>query len=135
MSTAMTPADNVLSNPAACIPSLSFDNAEPEQVQTCWETILLVEDEVFVREVTQEVLEMAGYTVITACDAAEAIRVFERHNNLVHLLVTDVVMPGMNGRELANRLLMRRPDLKTIFISGYADNAVVREGFGVPSAA
>jgi two-component system, cell cycle sensor histidine kinase and response regulator CckA len=134
MGTVMTPPESILSNPGACIPVLSPDSAEPEQTQNCWETILLVEDEAFVRDVTQEVLEMCGYTVLTACDAAEGIRVFERHSGPVHLLVTDVVMPGMNGRELAGRLLLRCPNLKTIFISGYADNAVVREGAGISSA-
>lgn len=135
MGTLMTSAESVRLHTQAAIPVLSIDTTEPEQIQNCWETVLLVEDEVFVRDVTQEVLEMCGYTVLTACDAADAIRRFEHHKGPVHLLITDVVMPGMNGRELAGRLLLRCPDLKTIFISGYADNTVLREGAGITSAA
>lgn len=128
----MTSPETILSNPG-CVPVLSFDNPASDQTQNCWQTILLVEDEAFVRDVTQEVLEMSGYTVLTAADGTEAIRLFEQHTSPVDLLVTDVVMPGMNGRELANRLLMRCPGLKMIFISGYADNPVVREGTGLAS--
>lgn len=134
MGTSTVTPGTVLSEMVPCIPVLSVEDSESEQNQNCWETILLVEDELFVRDVTQELLEMCGYTVLTACDAAEGIRVFDRHKGPVHLLVTDVVMPGMNGRELAKRLMVRCPELKTIFISGYADNPVVREGTGIQSA-
>lgn len=128
MCTTSTPAETMLSTTTPCIAALSLEHCEPEQNQDCWETILLVEDEASVRAVTQEVLEMCGYTVLTASDAAEAIRVFERHNETIHLLVTDVVMPGMNGRDLANRLRQRCPNLKTIFVSGYANDAITHEG-------
>lgn len=104
-----------------------------EQERSCWETILLVEDEAYVRDVTREVLELCGYTVISAENADAAIRVFEEYQGVIHLLVTDVVMPGMNGRELAHRLTERCPELKAIFISGYTDNAVVRNGFRNPN--
>lgn len=113
-------------------PSVMADcqEGEEQQLDTCGETILLVEDETYVRDITREVLEMCGYTVLSAKDANEGISIFERHQGEIHLLLTDVVMPGMNGRELAERLMARRPGLKAIFISGYTDNAVVRDGFG-----
>lgn len=107
---------------------------DEEQPDTRCETILLVEDEAYVRDITQEVLEMCGYTVLSAKDANEGISIFEQHQGEIHLLVTDVVMPGMNGRELAQRLMARRPSLKAIFISGYTDNAVVRNGFEDPKS-
>jgi two-component system cell cycle sensor histidine kinase/response regulator CckA len=129
MGTSATGFEHVVAG-SAYIPTLSTENTEPQETRSCWETILLVEDEPFVRDVTQEVLETCGYTVLSASNADQGIRTFERHHGPVHLLITDVVMPGMNGREFANRLLQRCPDLKTIFISGYSDNAVLREGAG-----
>jgi two-component system, cell cycle sensor histidine kinase and response regulator CckA len=113
------------------IPNVGPDlqNHDCEQTQPRLETILLVEDESYVLDITREVLEMCGYTVRSAKDAREAIRIFDESEENIHLLVTDVVMPGMNGRELAQRLIERSPQLKAIFISGYTDNAVVRNGF------
>ncbi len=93
--------------------------------------ILLVEDEGFVREVATEILETAGYSVITAKTGKEALEVFQEHGPF-ELLVTDVVMPGMNGHELAQELEGLQPGLKTIYMSGYPDNAIVRESFGSP---
>jgi len=90
------------------------------------ETILLVEDESYVREVACEILESAGYTVVAANSAKEALAMFEKDGPF-HLLVTDIVMPGMNGRELAKKLLSLKPDLKTIYMSGYTDSAIVRQ--------
>jgi len=112
------------------IPQLISDSEEriAEQDGVSCKTILLVEDEPYVRDIAREVLEMCGYLVLSAKDAAEGIAIFEQHRGNIHLLVTDVVMPGMNGRELAERLIGRCPGLRTIFISGYADNSVVRSG-------
>jgi len=90
------------------------------------EAILLVEDENYVREVACEILESAGYTVVSATSAKEALAMFEKDGPF-HLLVTDIVMPGMNGRELAKKLLALKPDLKTIYMSGYADSAILRQ--------
>ena len=90
------------------------------------ETILLVEDENYVREVACEILETAGYTVVSANCAKEALAMFEKDGPF-HLLVTDIVMPGMNGRELAKQLLSLKPDLKTIYMSGYTDSAIIRQ--------
>jgi len=92
------------------------------------EMILLVEDEEFVRSVTKEVLEMNGYLVLEARDAQEGLEIFGKHGSEIDLLLTDVVMPGMNGRDLAARLVERKPLLKTIFMSGYTDNAIMRKG-------
>lgn len=91
-------------------------------------TILLVEDEGYVRDVATEILETAGYTVIVAKSGPEAIAVFEKHGPFT-LLVTDVVMPGMNGRELANKLISLQPSLKTIYMSGYTDSPLIRQDF------
>jgi len=92
-----------------------------------WETILLVEDEGFVREVTSEVLESAGYTVLKASNATEALQAFGEFQGEVHLLLTDVIMPGKSGRELAQELRATQPGLKTIFMSGYSDHQVLRQ--------
>lgn len=92
-------------------------------------TILLVEDEDFVRTVTREVLELEGYRVLEALDAETGFELYVQHSQIIELVLTDVVMPGLNGREFANRLLSLRKELKIIFMSGYTDNAVIREGF------
>ena len=92
------------------------------------ETILLVEDAQRVRAVVREILEMSGYTVLEARHGAEAVEVANRHAGPIHLLVTDVVMPQMSGRELAQRLATLRPDLKVLYMSGYTDDAIVRHG-------
>src|SRR5947208_16963181 len=90
-------------------------------------TILLVEDEKFVREVAGEILLSAGYCPLQAWCAAEARRLFYEHAD-VHPLVTDVVLPDDNCAHLAQELASRRPGLKTIFISGYPESAVARAG-------
>ena len=92
------------------------------------ETLLLVEDEDAVRALAREVLGGAGYVVLEAADGAEALLLCERHPGPIHLLLSDVVMPEMGGRELADRLTALRPGLKVLFLSGYADDAVVRHG-------
>jgi PAS domain S-box-containing protein len=92
------------------------------------ETILLVEDAQRVRAVVREILEMSGYVVLEARHGAEALEISNRHPGAIHLLVTDVVMPQMSGRELAQRLATLRPDLKVLYMSGYTDDAIVRHG-------
>jgi CheY-like chemotaxis protein len=92
------------------------------------ETILLVEDAQRVRAVVREILEMSGYAVLEARHGAEALEVSNQHAGPIHLLVTDVVMPQMSGRELAQRLATLRPDLKVLYMSGYTDDAIVRHG-------
>lgn len=81
-------------------------------------TILLVEDEAFVRNVACEILEEAGYEVLTARTGSEAILLFQERGPM-QLLVTDMVMPGMNGRDLADKLTSVCPALKTLYMSGY----------------
>jgi PleD family two-component response regulator len=81
-------------------------------------TILLVENETFLRQVTCEILESAGYRVSQSRNAAEAISAFQEYKTIVRLLLTDVVLPGQNGRDLANDLRIVCPKLRIIFISG-----------------
>jgi two-component system, cell cycle sensor histidine kinase and response regulator CckA len=84
------------------------------------ETILLVEDEPAVRGLFAQALRQAGYTVIEARNGAEALEVFDRINGAIDLLLTDIRMPFLGGSELAGQLLARRPDLRLLYISGYA---------------
>ena len=92
------------------------------------ETVLLVEDEAGVRNLSKFVLESNGYSVLEAGHGQEALAVAERHEGAIHLLVTDVVMPGMSGRQLANELCEVRPGTRVLFMSGYTDEHIVRHG-------
>jgi two-component system cell cycle sensor histidine kinase/response regulator CckA len=89
------------------------------------ETILLVEDEDGLRSLASDVLQMSGYTVITAPNAKEAFEIHSQQRDRIHLLLTDVVMPGASGRELAEQLKARDPQLKILYMSGYTDDTVV----------
>jgi signal transduction histidine kinase len=100
---------------------------EPESLDGT-ETVLLVEDQDEVRLVAQEILRRCGYHVIMARNAGEALLTCERHPRTIHLLLTDVVMPQMSGRELAERLASVRPDMKVLYMSGYTENAIVHHG-------
>lgn len=92
------------------------------------ETILLVEDEEGVRKLVREMLRLRGYRVLEAGSGQEALRIGRAHSGPIHLLLTDVVMPRMQGSELARRLLAMRPRLKVLFMSGYTDNMVLQHG-------
>jgi signal transduction histidine kinase/CheY-like chemotaxis protein len=92
------------------------------------ETILLAEDEDGVRALTRTALQRYGYTVLEARDGVEAISICQQHEGPVHLLLTDVVMPGMSGRELAESLSPFRPETKVLYMSGHTDDAIVRHG-------
>jgi CheY-like chemotaxis protein len=96
------------------------------------ETLLLVEDEAAVREVTRAQLESLGYRVLACANASEAMLVAAGHREPLDLLLTDVVMPGMNGRELAERLTAARPGLRVLFSSGYGEDVVARHGIVEP---
>jgi two-component system cell cycle sensor histidine kinase/response regulator CckA len=80
-----------------------------------------------VRALAREVLRRQGYVVLEGRHGVDALRVAERHTDDIHLLVTDVVMPHMSGRELSDRLATARPAMKTLFMSGYSDHALVHD--------
>jgi two-component system cell cycle sensor histidine kinase/response regulator CckA len=92
------------------------------------ETILVVEDEAALREITRECLENRGYTVLEAAHGMGALELSQVYKAPIHLLITDVIMPGLTGRELAQRLTAERPEMKVIYMSGYTDDAVIRRG-------
>ncbi|MGB8800442.1 MAG: CHASE4 domain-containing protein [Candidatus Acidiferrales bacterium] len=92
------------------------------------ETILFVEDEQSVRELVSEYLSARGYQVLDASDGQQALEMAAAHTGKIQLLITDVVMPRLSGRELAARLTAARPDLKILYISGYTDDSVFRHG-------
>ena len=92
------------------------------------ETVLLTEDEEPVRQLVKTILESNGYEVLEATCGEEALCLFKEHIAPVHLIVTDVVMPRMSGRELAETLKTLRPDIKVLYLSGYTDDAIVRHG-------
>jgi CheY-like chemotaxis protein len=92
------------------------------------ETVLLVEDDPAVRAVNRRALRQSGYAVLEAGDGAEALRVATQHPGPIHLLLTDVVMPGWGGRQLAERLSALHPAARVLYVSGYPDDAVVQRG-------
>jgi CheY-like chemotaxis protein len=92
------------------------------------QTVLLVDDERDLREATARFIAKAGYRVLTASNGAEALEVAERHPGPIDCLVTDVMMPGMDGRQLAHRFLSDRPDTRVVFISGYAEALIDDDG-------
>ena len=106
--------------------------AEPERpVQVARrgsETVLLVEDDEALRTLAREILSILGYTVLEATSPSEALRLAERHPGTIHVLLTDVVMPQMNGRQVADHLLVARPGLKVLFMSGYTDATIMQHG-------
>jgi PAS domain S-box-containing protein len=92
------------------------------------ETILVVEDDAAVRPLVRGVLLSRGYSVLEASGGDEALSVSESHRGPIKLLVTDLVMPGMNGRDLAEQLLLRHPEIRVLYMSGYTNDAIVRQG-------
>ena len=92
------------------------------------ETILLVEDEVMVRTLAQRSLERSGYTVLVAGNGEEALTVASEHQGAIHLLLTDVVMPTMGGKEIADRLQLVRPSVGVLYMSGYTDDTIAQHG-------
>jgi PAS domain S-box-containing protein len=97
-------------------------------MQAGTETILLVEDDDIVRQLVRNVLESNGYHVLVAASGGEALQISERYQDLIYLLVTDVVMPQMGGREVAERLAMSRPGIKVLYMSGYTNGSIVHQG-------
>lgn len=92
------------------------------------ETVLLVEDEPAIMKMSQTMLERLGYQVLATGTPGEALQLAEKRTASIHLLVTDVIMPGMNGRDLAYQIQAIYPDIKTIFISGYTSNVIAHRG-------
>ncbi len=92
------------------------------------ETILVVEDVAGLRLLAKRILESAGYTVLSATSGEEAVLALDRHHEPVHLMITDVVMPGMGGQKLAELLSLTRPQMKVLYMSGYTNDVVVRHG-------
>ena len=95
------------------------------------ETVLLVEDEDIVRNLFREVLRMNGYNVLEASSGSDALRISDTHSGPIDLMVTDVVMPQMSGRELAKRLTEARPYTRVLFVSGYTEDAIVHHGVSI----
>jgi signal transduction histidine kinase/ActR/RegA family two-component response regulator len=100
----------------------------PLEKSANFETVLVVEDEDIVRELVCEVLEDQGYNVLCARDGIEAMNMASEFDGTIHLLVTDVIMPHMNGHELASKLAVVRPDMKILYVSGYSDNDIGDHG-------
>ena len=99
-----------------------------QETKRGWETILLVEDEEAVRELIRTVLTEHGYDVIPARDPEHAVQLASTYHREIHMLLTDVVMPGMSGRELANQVSQRRRGIRVLFMSGYTDNVITTGG-------
>jgi CheY-like chemotaxis protein len=96
------------------------------------ETILVVDDEAQVRTLARDILLGAGYQVLEAEDGDQALRIADDHQGAIHVLVTDIMMPGINGKELADRFLVVRPDTKPIFMSGRAAEVISDAGVLIP---
>jgi two-component system cell cycle sensor histidine kinase/response regulator CckA len=105
------------------------------ELPTGGETILLVEDDAEVRDLARRVLQRQGYTLLQAEDGQTAMQMAAKHSGPFHLLLTDVVMPGMSGTALAEQLTQTHPHLKVLYMSGYADNAIVQRSLLEPGVA
>jgi CheY-like chemotaxis protein len=117
-----------------CLPRAQAATDNPEAATTArtpargTETVLLVEDEDGVRRLLKHVLSKYGYTVLEARDGPSALELVAAYDGTIHLLLTDMVMPRMSGREVADRYLKLRPDSKVIYMSGYTDDVLMRSG-------
>jgi PAS domain S-box-containing protein len=109
-------------------PGFSNNDVRNNNVEPGTETILLVEDEANLRYLARQYLEKQGYKVIEAADGAVAMQIAVAHEKIIHLLLTDVIMPGMNGRELAQRISEIRPNVKILYMSGYTENVIGHNG-------
>jgi two-component system cell cycle sensor histidine kinase/response regulator CckA len=92
------------------------------------ETVLLVEDDQPLRELVTSVLSGCGYSVLAPDHVSEAEKLCREHSSVIHLLLTDVVMPGLNGKELARRVTEQRPETRVLYMSGYTNDAIVHHG-------
>ncbi len=124
--------DGSTRNAVGCTPAPPTAAAGVNATEACAETILLIEDDEAVRTIGSRTLERSGYTVLSAHDGADALRIAATHPGSIDLVVTDVVMPGMRGPELAVRLRAQRPNLRVLFVSGYFE--VPRSGAEIGQA-
>ena len=99
------------------------------------ETVLLVEDQDDVRNLSLRILEREGYVVLSAASGQAALTLATSHDGRIHLLLTDVVMPGLSGREVAEQLAALRPGIRVLFMSGYTDNVIAQRGVLDPGMA
>lgn len=106
----------------------AFRTGEESEDEGGVETILVAEDNAMVRDLARRVLKRKGYSVLAAADGGEALRVLDEHRGPLHLLLTDVVMPDMDGKELSLRISARYPDAKVVFMSGYTENVIAHHG-------
>jgi len=105
-------------------PEKNTSGAEPVATRHGNQTILLVEDDKLVRDLIFDVIRNEGYTVLTAASGEKALAILDHHDKQVHLLLTDVIMTGMNGKELFAKAAEKRQGLKVIYMSGYAENVI-----------
>jgi CheY-like chemotaxis protein len=103
-------------------------NEPINQLPQASKTIMLVEDEDSVRALSRLILEREGYTIIEARDGKEALLMCEQYPGKIDLLLTDVVMPYLGGPELAEQVILLRPGIKVVYLSGYTDKAIVQQG-------
>ena len=104
------------------------DEPRPYERTPAGETVLIVEDQEALREVTARIFARSGYHVITAANGAEALTLAAQHDGNIHLLLTDVVMPNMLGKEVAEKIRRARPDIEVLFMSGYAQPILASQG-------
>ena len=114
--------------PAIDAPATRIEGESTGELPRGTETVLLVEDATAVRSVIRQVLERLGYTVLDAADGQLALEVAARHHGPIDLVITDIVMPALGGREMAERLRKVRPEIRILYTSGYTDDAIVRSG-------
>jgi two-component system, cell cycle sensor histidine kinase and response regulator CckA len=114
---------------------IALPSDEQENVERGEQTVLIVEDDAALLEVTHRSLMEIGYEVLVAGSPAEAINISESHRGPIHLMVTDVIMPGMSGRQLASHLSALRPQMRVLFVSGYTDDTIAHHGVLEPGVA
>ncbi len=111
------------------------DSSDAVEPHTCSGTILLVEDETLLRAATRLQLRAAGYTVFDAGSPDLALQLLEEKAPTIDLILSDIVMPGMNGPQLAREILAKQPNARTLFMSGYSDESLIRQGRRTAGAA
>jgi CheY-like chemotaxis protein len=108
------------------------ENEQPDRTERSYpgknETILLVEDEAEVRELARKILEGNNYRVLLAKDGQSALRIVEKYRKEIDLILTDVIMPGMSGRDVAREIQKRKPGIRVVYMSGYTDDAILPHG-------